>query len=113
MNGQLTCFRNEDQILGDFGVRVMHSLAKGYFIHEHVHNYSHLEVVIAGSIRLTVETEDLTWTRVYKQGGMANIPAGAKHTAESLEDGTIVYCIFDARNAEGEVTDMTNQPAFT
>jgi len=103
MNGQETCFNNKDHIAGEFGFRDMYPRAKGVFIHRHVHNYGHLETVVRGSILLTLELPDGIREKVFTQGAAVYIPAGAHHTAEALEAGTLVRCIFHARNAEGEI----------
>lgn len=107
MTSRETCFSNTDRVFGEFGVREMHSLGLGHFIHAHTHNYPHLEVVIRGSIRLTLGDGE---PRVMQQGEVVEVPAETLHTAEALEDGTVVYCIFHARNAEGG--PMVNNEAF-
>lgn len=108
MNGQESCFNNEDEILGDFGVRTMHAKQVGYFIEKHVHNYGHLEEVISGSIRLVLTSKEFQDDRVLKVGEMAFIPANVFHTAVALEENTIVRCIFHVKNVEGktELADL-------
>lgn len=112
MNGLESCFNHNDKILGDFGVRTMHAKQVGYFIHEHVHNYGHLEEVISGSVELILKSVDFTSSKILKTGEITFIPSGIYHTAVALEENTIVRCIFHARDAEG-VTDMANHAEFT
>lgn len=125
MNGHESCFENKDHIMGEFGIRDMFPKKTGVFIKRHVHNYGHLETVEKGSIRLTLELPEETKVKEFKAGSAVYIPEGAYHTAEALEDNTIVRCIFFARNAEGEVirtndgwdfdfeSSMVNDPSFT
>lgn len=111
MNGQESCFNNDDKILGDFGVRTMHAKTVGYFIHKHVHNYNHLEEVISGSIELTLEENNFIQTQILNIGDMVLIPAKVFHTARSLKKNTVLRCIFHVKNAEGK--NMVDLPETT
>lgn len=109
MNGQESCFNNNDKILGEFGLRVMESKGEGYFIEKHVHNYGHLETVITGSIEITLGDNS---PMIMRNGDAIYVPAHVEHTARALQNGTVVHCVFHARDAEG-VIDMADHPAFT
>lgn len=109
MDGQQSCFSNQDRIMGEFGVRTMHAKQVGYFIEKHVHNYGHLEIVACGAIELILGEDE---PMILNVGEFVFVPAKIEHTARALKDNTIVHCIFHARDAEG-VVDMANHPEFT
>ena len=75
----------------------------------HIHNYDHITLLAAGSVRVHVEDK----TTDYKAPYMIMIVKGQRHYLEALEDNTIAYCVHALRNAESadaEILDPDQIP---
>ena len=76
----------------------MHFKKAGDFEQGHTHQFDHLTLLAAGSLRVTVEGVSTE----FKAPHMIYIKAGKSHFIEALEDGTVAYCVHAVRDKETE-----------
>ncbi len=69
----------------------------GTLIPQHSHRYSHVSVLVRGSVRVVTDDDDLG---VFEAPAGIVIAAGVKHLFETLVDDTIVLCVHDIGTAE-------------
>ncbi len=60
------------------------------YLPQHAHVLSHLTLVAAGAVNVWV---DGNWDARYDAPAGVYIKAGAKHTFETLVEGTVLYCV--------------------
>lgn len=65
--------------------------AAGAVAHQHVHEFGHNTLLVAGSVRLTINGDAANPT-LMKAPCLIFIEAGKEHEFEALEDGTLAYC---------------------
>jgi quercetin dioxygenase-like cupin family protein len=75
---------------------IVYNVNTGWGLPKHSHNYAHLVMCHAGSIKVSNERRSLTMT---KDTQPVNLKAGEWHEIEALEDGTVFVNVF----AEGKV----------
>ena len=63
---------------------------KGIFVAQHSHTYDHVSMLATGSVKVYANDEELG---VFTAPCAITIKAGVKHTIESLEPNTVIYCI--------------------
>lgn len=71
-------------------IKQMELPISGIFVAQHSHTYDHVSMLATGSARVYANDEELG---VFKAPCAITIRAGVKHTIESLEPNTIIYCI--------------------
>lgn len=69
----------------------------GTIIPQHSHAYEHLSMLALGSVRVW---KDGVFDREYTAPEGILIPANVKHTFQSLEDATIIFCIHNVARSE-------------
>lgn len=72
----------------------------------HAHDYDHLTLLAAGSLKVTVDGQ----STVYKAPHMIYIHKDKQHELVALEDKTVAFCIHARRDIEGNVIDPTMVP---
>jgi quercetin dioxygenase-like cupin family protein len=78
-------------------IKQMRIAKAGTFIPQHSHVYEHASMLAKGSVRVY---EDGKMTGEHSAPTCLSIKAGVKHTFESLEDDTIIYCIHNLMRSE-------------
>lgn len=71
-------------------IKQMAMALKGTFVAQHSHTYDHVSMLATGSVRIFADAEVLG---EFKAPCGILIKAGVKHTIESLEPNTIIYCV--------------------
>ena len=79
--------------------RQMHFMRAGDVEQGHTHQFDHLTLLAAGSLRVTVGDK----TTDYKAPHMIWIHKDVMHELVALEDNTVAYCIHAHRDLDGEV----------
>lgn len=70
------------------------SLAKaGTMVPQHAHKYDHTSMLASGSVRMWKEGE---FVADFKAPAPIFIQRGVKHTFQSLEDNTLIYCVHNS-----------------
>ena len=72
---------------------------------QHAHAYSHVSVIVRGSVRVTVDGRLIG---VRRAPDSIVIEAGKLHFFETLEDDTIILCVHDVASAEGPIIVAEN-----
>lgn len=80
-------------------IKQMFIARKDTLIPQHAHVFGHLSMLAAGSVRVW---KDGVLDREYQAPTGIFIGAGIKHTFQSLEDSTIIYCVH-AVKGDGQV----------
>jgi len=76
------------------------------YLPQHVHTFSHVSVIAAGSVRLW---EDDTDRGLFKAPATVTIRANLPHTFLTLEDNTVILCIHNvSRTGDIEVARENN-----
>jgi quercetin dioxygenase-like cupin family protein len=87
--------------------RQMHFERKGDVEQGHVHQFDHLTLLAAGSLKITVEDR----VTEFKAPHMIFIHKDKMHELEALEDNTVAYCIHAIRDMEtGDILDPSMIP---
>lgn len=85
----------------------MHFAKSGDVEQGHTHNFDHLTLLAAGSLKVTVEGKSTE----YKAPQMIYIKADKNHELVALEDNTVAYCIHALRdNESGDIIDPSMIP---
>lgn len=86
----------------------MHFAKAGDIEQGHKHEFDHLTLLAAGSLRVTVEGK----TTEFKAPHMIYIHAEKNHELVALEDGTVAYCIHALRDGNGveDIIDPASIP---
>jgi quercetin dioxygenase-like cupin family protein len=85
----------------------MHFAKAGDVEQGHVHQFDHLTLLAAGSLRVTVNGK----TNDFKAPQMIFIKAEYNHELVALEDNTVAYCIHALRDKDsGDILDPTMIP---
>ena len=89
--------------------RMMHFAKAGDIEHGHTHQFDHLTLLAAGSLRVTVEGK----TTDFRAPHMIYLRADKNHELVALEDNTVAYCIHALRNGNGvdDIIDPESIPA--
>lgn len=89
--------------------RQMHFRKTGDIEHGHTHQFDHLTLLAAGSLRVTVQGK----TTEFKAPHMIYIKAEHNHELVALEDNTVAYCIHALRTGEAveDILDPAMVPA--
>lgn len=77
--------------------RMMHFKNAGDIEHGHTHQFDHLTLLAAGSLKVTVEGAET----VFKAPHMIYIHKDKVHELVALEDNTVAYCIHALRDGNG------------
>lgn len=80
----------EIKIVDDIFIKSMEIQHKHMVVPQHSHKYDHVSMLALGTVRLW---KDGVLMGDYKAPQGILIKAGCKHTFQSLEDNTIIYCI--------------------
>jgi quercetin dioxygenase-like cupin family protein len=75
-------------IAGDRQVLVQIYLKKGTLVPRHVHPQEQMIYVLQGALRTLVDDEEIT----VREGEVLQVPAGARHQAEALDDTFLLDC---------------------
>lgn len=88
--------------------RMMHFQKAGDTEHTHTHQFDHLTLLAAGSVKCLVNGEET----VFKAPHMIYIKKDAEHAFTALEDNTVAYCIHAMRIGERieDIVDPTMIP---
>lgn len=98
---------NHINFFGNVVVRTLVFDYPGHTLPGHKHNYAHANMILKGSVRLTVVEENgRSYQRIHKAGDWLEVPAEATHELVALETGTVAYCIFAVRDKDGEIADF-------
>ena len=71
-------------------IKQMYLKDPGMLVPQHAHVYDHTSMVACGSVRMWKDAE---WVADFKAPCPIFIEARIKHTFQSLEPGTLIYCI--------------------
>lgn len=87
----------------------MHFAKAGDVEQGHKHEFDHLTLLAAGSMRVTVNGK----TSDFKAPQMIFIKAEYNHELVALEDNTVAYCIHALRDGDGvgDILDPASIPA--
>lgn len=69
----------------------------------HTHHFDHVSLLASGKVRVTVEGYE---PKEFTAPTFIVIKKEHKHDFVALEDGTLWYCVFALRDANGETTDI-------
>lgn len=89
-------FHGEDEVF----IKQMYLAKAGYIVPQHAHKYAHTSMLATGSIRLWKDGE---LVGDFKAPTGITIVAHTKHTMQSLEDATTIYCV---HNTHGFTDDL-------
>ena len=81
--------------------RMMHFKKAGDIEQGHTHEFDHLTLLAAGSLKVTANGQ----VSIFKSPNMIYIHKDVKHELVALEDNTIAYCIHALRDGN-EVDDI-------
>lgn len=86
----------------------MHFKKAGDFEVGHKHQFDHLTLLAAGSLKVTIEGV----STIFKAPHMIYITKDKVHELEALEDDTVAYCIHALRDGEGvgDIIDPASIP---
>jgi len=86
----------------------MHFAKVGDVEQGHKHEFDHLTLLAAGSLRVTVEGKATD----FKAPHMIYIHAEKQHELTALEDNTVAYCIHALRDGDGvgDIIDPASVP---
>jgi hypothetical protein len=87
--------------------RMMHFQKAGDTEHTHTHQFDHLTLLAAGSVKCVVNGKDT----VFKAPHMIYIKKDEEHAFTALEDNTVAYCIHAMRIGE-RVEDIADPSMF-
>jgi hypothetical protein len=87
-------------IVDEIFVKVMAFPKAGAIVPQHAHVYDHISLIAAGSVRAW---KDGAFFGEFMAPCGVTIEARAKHTFETLADGTVIACIHNVRSAEGAI----------
>ena len=89
--------------------RQMHFKKAGDIEHGHVHQFDHLTLLAAGSLRVTVNGNITEFHAPH----MIYIKAEHEHELVALQDDTVAYCIHALRDGNGvdDILDPASIPA--
>jgi quercetin dioxygenase-like cupin family protein len=92
---------NSINCVANLFARQMHFAKAGDAEEGHKHQFDHLTLLAAGSVRVTVEGKETD----FKAPHMIYIHAEKNHRLVALEDNTVAYCIHALRDGN-EVDDI-------
>jgi quercetin dioxygenase-like cupin family protein len=72
----------------------------------HAHKFDHTTIVFKGAIRVKAKLPDGEIDRDFIAPAHCLIKAGIEHEITSLQDGTVFWCVYSHRNAQGDVTQV-------
>ena len=104
-----TCLHYGERVSGNIFIRPSGILAAGKVMPRHVHNFDHTTIVFSGSIR--IRADDEAEGCVLKAPAEFLVRAGVAHEITALEDGTVYWCVYSHRDAQGEVMQEPNNHA--
>lgn len=89
--------------------RQMHFVKTGDTEKGHTHNFDHLTLLAAGTLRVKVDGKETT----FKAPNMIYIKKDMVHELVALEDNTVAYCIhaLRAQDGSGDILDPDMIPA--
>ena len=88
------------KIVDGIFVKSMHFLYAGMFVPQHAHAFEHLSFVASGAVR--VEADGVTIGDFAAPVGIV-IKARVKHLFTTLAPNTVVLCIHNVANSDGEI----------
>jgi quercetin dioxygenase-like cupin family protein len=74
-------------------IKQMYLAKTGTMVPQHAHRYDHTSMLATGSVRMWKEGEFIA---DFQAPCPIFIKRGVKHTFQSLEDSTLIYCIHNA-----------------
>lgn len=77
------------------GIKIPH---KDTIVPQHSHKYDHTTLIGRGKVRVWSEGQPKD---EYDEGDAVYIKAGVKHSFQTLEDNTVLYCIHNIARGNG------------
>jgi quercetin dioxygenase-like cupin family protein len=93
-------------VVANVASRQMFFRYAGDYEQGHTHDYDHLTLLAAGSLRVTVDGQ----STVFKAPHMIYIHKDKMHELVALEDHTVAFCIHARRDIDGNVIDPRMVP---
>lgn len=99
--------------IGNIWVRQNYLEKAGDKIGGHIHYFDHVSLLAKGSIQVTIDGKE---PHIFHAPTFIVIRKQHRHEVTALEDDTSWYCVFAARDIDGNVEDVVdskNDPWFT
>lgn len=90
------------KIADEVFMKTMRVAKAGTIIPQHAHTYAHVSVLVRGAVRV-FRTDNCQHANFEAPAGIT-IPANVKHLFTTLVDDTIVLCVHDVAESDGEVS---------
>lgn len=101
-------FEEEYGYIGNIWVRQNYFEKKGDKVGGHVHYFDHVSILAKGSVKVTIDN-DQSKEYIFNAPTFIVIKKEHRHEVEALEDDTSWYCVFAARDIDGDVTEIVNK----
>ncbi len=102
------CIHYGERVSGNIFIRPSGILAAGKVMPRHVHNFDHTTIVFSGSLRIRPDGGEAVGLHAPAE---YLVRAGVAHEITALEDGTVYWCVYSHRDAQGEVTQRPEMEA--
>ncbi len=96
----MSCIHYNERASGNIFIRPSGFLHAGKTMPRHRHNFDHTTIVFSGSLRIVPDDGP---PAVLKAPAEYLVKAGVEHEITALEDGTVYWCVYSHRSANGEV----------
>jgi CTP synthase (UTP-ammonia lyase) len=103
----------EHGYVGNIWVRQNFLEKKGDKVGGHTHLFDHVSLLAKGSVSVVIDGHE---PKVFTAPTFIVIRKDRRHEITALEDETYWYCVFAARDVDGNVVDIVdtkNEPWFT
>lgn len=95
-----SCLHYGERVSGNIFIRPSGILAAGKTMPRHRHNFDHTTIVFSGAIRIVPDGGEAVELRAPAE---YLVLASVEHEITALEDGTVYWCVYSHRSAQGEV----------
>lgn len=96
----------EHGYVGNIWVRQNYMEKAGDKVGGHIHLFDHVSLLAKGSVSVKIDNKEPV---VFKAPTFIVIRKDRRHEITALEDDTSWYCVFAARDLNGEVTEIVHQ----
>lgn len=97
----------EHGFIGNIWVRQNYMELAGDKVGGHIHYFDHVSLLAKGSVEVKIEGYE---PRVFSAPTFIVIKKNNRHEITALEDDTSWYCVFAAREIDGNVQDFVSDP---
>lgn len=102
----------EHGYIGNIWVKQNYLEKAGDTVGGHLHYFDHVSLLAKGSVEVSIDGKD---PHVFHAPTFIVIRKNHRHEIKALEDDTSWYCVFAARDIDGnvlDVVDKSNEPWF-